>query len=638
VSSIRTGALGLGCLVLLWSSGCSAGWTTWEQCNDDADCPGQDWSCRNGTCIAPADAGPMDDGAPGDSDAGPGPCDTLPAACDVLVSCTVRAEMAQCGDCPEGGFSGNGSVGCKPLLTNLVVSAGKLVPDFAREVVDYTWVTGMAPASPTLTPSADDRVSMLLDDATIVSGMPDSISLDPYAEHTSMLELSVPNGRHNDVSIRTRRDWLGRDADTLRASNRGADDEFGKALALSEKVLVVGARFESSNLVGADNDDAPRSGAVYVFDVAGAAAREVNVLKEPMPVAEQEFGTSVAASSGLIAVGIPRESSTARGIDDATHDEGAPGSGAVWTFARSRGNEWSWKSYVKSANSDALDAFGNSVAMHEDYLIVGAPYEQSASPTDPTDNSHFDGSGAAYVFERSGETLQQVAYLKAPVPNPEAEFGYAVAVNKGFFAVGARSDEGSGSVFVYREADGDIVFDGKLKASNADPGDTFGYAVAISGNTVVVGAPGEASDGEDPNGAPGAGAAYVFERQDGTWSQVALLKSPVPRELDDFGRRVAICGDNIVIGAPQQDSSAQLLSKLEDEAATDSGALFVARRSAPPGPKWRVVSTLKPQVSQPGSQLGGAVACDADLVVGGLSGDSGARPVLTGAGAVQIYR
>ena len=94
-----------------------------------------------------------------------------------------------------------------------------------------------------------------------------------------------------------------------------------------------------------------------------------------------------------------------------------------------------------------------------------------------------------------------------------------------------------------------------IKASNTGMGDNFGYSVAVSGDTMVVGAPYEASNATGVNGnqndnsAPGSGAAYVFVRNGTTWSQQAYLKASNTGASDQFGWSVAVSGDTVVVGA-----------------------------------------------------------------------------------------
>ena len=100
-----------------------------------------------------------------------------------------------------------------------------------------------------------------------------------------------------------------------------------------------------------------------------------------------------------------------------------------------------------------------------------------------------------------------------------------------------------------------IAHQAYVKASNTGGGDQFGISVAISGDTVVVGAFGEDSDATGVNGdqtddsADSAGAAYVFVRNGATWTQQAYLKASNTETGDVFGGSVAISGDTVVVGA-----------------------------------------------------------------------------------------
>ncbi|MGH6819950.1 MAG: FG-GAP repeat protein, partial [Methylocella sp.] len=187
-----------------------------------------------------------------------------------------------------------------------------------------------------------------------------------------------------------------------------------------------------------------------------------------------QFGYSVAISGDTLVVGAPSEDSKATGVDGDQSDNSITDAGAAYVFVRS-GATWSQQAYLKASNTGSDDQFGYSVAISGDTLVVAAPSEASNATGvdgDQSDNSAAD-SGAAYVFARSGTTWSQQAYLKA---------------------------------------------------SNTDSGDQFGWSVAISGDSVVVGAYLEASnatgvDGnQSDNSALEAGAAYVFARSGATWS------------------------------------------------------------------------------------------------------------------------
>ena len=162
-----------------------------------------------------------------------------------------------------------------------------------------------------------------------------------------------------------------------------------------------------------------------------------------------------------------------------TPNNSATNAGAAYVFVRS-GTTWSQQAYLKASNTEAGDVFGYSVAVSGDTVVVGAPYEDSsATGVNGNQSDNSATSGAAYVFVRNGTTWSQQAYLKA---------------------------------------------------SNTGAGDGFGGSVAVSGDTVVVGAlmrtaarhRGERHTNES---ATAAGAAYVFVRSGTTWSQQAYLKA-----------------------------------------------------------------------------------------------------------------
>ena len=129
-----------------------------------------------------------------------------------------------------------------------------------------------------------------------------------------------------------------------------------------------------------------------------------------------------------------------------------------------------------------------------------------------------------------------------------------------------------------------------LKASNTDGGDQFGRSVAVSGDTVVVGAWREKSnatgvDGDQANNSPGdAGAAYMFVRSGGGWSQQACLKASNTDGGDQFGQSVAVSGDTVVVGAIREDSNATGVDGDQaNNSPGDAGAAYVFVRSGGAG-------------------------------------------------------
>jgi ketosteroid isomerase-like protein len=376
----------------------------------------------------------------------------------------------------------------------------------------------------------------------------------------------------------------------LKASNLGVSDLFGVSVAISGDTLVVGAWGEGSGNAddGSDNS-APASGAAYVFRrQSNGVWLEEAYLKASNLGESDFFGQSVAISGDTVVVGAPGEDS---GDFNDGSDNSAPASGAGYVFRRQSNGAWLEEAYLKASNLGADDAFGFSVAVSGDTLVLGAGREDSGNATDASDNSaRF--SGAAYVFGRRDDgTWIEEAYLKASNLGNWDGFGYSVAISGDTLVVGApgessgnpangsdNSETESGAAYVFqRQSNGTWLEEAYLKASNLGQNDIFGNSVALSGDTLVVGAEAEESgnpaDGSD-NSLPNSGAAYVFRRGgDGTWIEGAYLKASNLGERDIFGNSVAISGDTVVVGARRESSGKS--NDASDNSSLYSGAAYV---------------------------------------------------------------
>jgi hypothetical protein len=258
------------------------------------------------------------------------------------------------------------------------------------------------------------------------------------------------------------------------------------------------------------------------------------------------------------------------------------------------------QAYLKASNTDAGDQFGYSVAVSGDTVVVGAPYEDSNATGvggNQVDN-HATDSGAVYVFARSGATWSQQAYLKASNTGADDNFGLAVAVSGDTVVVGAWQEDSNATGVDGDQADDSANYSGAayvfvrsgvtwsqqayLKASNTGEGDRFGQSVAVSGDTVVIGAYFEDSNAtgvngnQEDNSTPDAGAAYVFVRSGATWTQQAYLKASNTGPGDGFGRSVAVSGDTVVVGANYEASAATGVNANQlDTGAPQSGSAYI---------------------------------------------------------------
>lgn len=252
-------------------------------------------------------------------------------------------------------------------------------------------------------------------------------------------------------------------------------------------------------------------------------------------------------------------------------------------------------SYLKPTNTAADCRFGYSVAVDGDTAIVGAPYQDGVA----------NDSGAAYIFVKTDGVWSQQAYLKASTPGAGDFFGSSVGISGNTAIVGARLENGtyaqSGAAYIFVRTDDVWSQQAYLKASNKAYQDQFGNSVAISGDSVIVGA--QFRD----DGGSNAGAAYVFTRSAGVWTQQAYLKASNAGAGDCFGTCVDIAGDSAVVSACY-----------EDDIAGDSGAAYVFTRSAG---VWSQQAFLKASNAGGSDYFGMGAAIDGDFVIVGASGE-----------------
>jgi len=304
--------------------------------------------------------------------------------------------------------------------------------------------------------------------------------------------------------------------------------------------------------------------ALQIAGSAVASGFSETILTASDAAAGRDFGNSVSKSGGRIAIGAP------------LHDGMGQAAGAAYVFEAGypAGGVASWVEVAKRFALDAEpnDSFGHSVSIDQATLVVGAPGEG--------DPGLF--SGAAYVFERDlggAGSWSEAKKLEASDSAQLDQFGISVAISGDTIVVGAHQDEDAGSftgsAYVFaRDAGGSGNWGEvkKLMASDASADHHFGFAVAISGDTIVVGA-----YGDDDNGML-AGAAYVFERDVGgadNWGEAKKLVAPDGVNFDQFGSAVAIDGDELVAG---------MFS--DDEPFHKSGSAYVFERGLGASGSW----------------------------------------------------
>jgi len=374
------------------------------------------------------------------------------------------------------------------------------------------------------------------------------------------------------------------------------DDGFGHSVAVSIDTVVVGVPGDDGSVAGNDRENDiygdPShnmhgnydSGAVYVYDLEGnktAYLKAIDIAPQDRTTKTlgwaDRLGTSVAIDGDVVVAGAPGWE------DDA---------GKAYVFER----DWTTRAWRQTGQlvpevSAPGSLFGQSVAIHGEMIVVGAPREEGEEPR----------SGAAYVFERVDGYWKQTARLKALNAGSYDEFGTSVAVTEGFIVVGApferssdrndpQSDNASsaGAAYVFERGYESWLSVAYLKEEWPTNEDQFGMSVAIdrpSGEDVVrvaVGAP-----GVDEFGANEEGTVTIFELEGDEWIRVERL---VPSGLGShhrFGHSIDLDGDCLVVGAPSENTWEQenfFRSKPPSDVplgfSQDSGAVYVFKRTS----------------------------------------------------------
>lgn len=290
--------------------------------------------------------------------------------------------------------------------------------------------------------------------------------------------------------------------------------------------------------------------------------------------------------------------------------EESSGSGRAFIYRRT--GPHSWDDGVELATPPQItevdDFFGGSVAISGDYAVVGASGYDA-------DTGVAGDEGGVFVYRRTGlDTWDDIEPLAIAGGTPAgAGFGASVAISGDSVVVGAFS----GAAYAFRRTGDNSWSDGVSLVPNGFPDDGFGFSVAISGDYAIVGAPGDGSASE-------SGEAYVFRRTgDNSWTQgeALLVGGSGLAGGDDFGRSVALSGDYALVGAPGANDT--------DVDSSGTGAAHLFRRQ---GTNWSYASLLESEEVRDDDLYGSAVAISDDYaIVGAWEEEDFGDPVSPGA-------
>ncbi len=296
----------------------------------------------------------------------------------------------------------------------------------------------------------------------------------------------------------------------------------------------------------------------------------------------ERHGSALAQDGDLLVVGAP------------AHDTAHVDDGSAYVFARA-GSSWTQAAQLLAADPAANDRFGRGVALSGTTLAVGSTSQ----------------GGSAYVFVQRGTVWAQHAKLLAPEPGSPFT---AMDLDLDTLVVGAPDAQNAGAVFVFVRSGTSWAHQATIPHPDPFAPFDFGTAVAVHGDTLLVGAP------DDLVGSTPAGSAYVFTRQGTTWSLEQRLLSDVGAAWDGFGGSVALEGDLALVGA-----------RREDAGAPDSGAVHVFARS---GTVWTREDVLAATPPAGGAEFGYSVALAGDEALVGARLAPGTQTL---AGAAYLF-
>lgn len=415
-------------------------------------------------------------------------------------------------------------------------------------------------------------------------------------------------------------------------------DFFGESVSIGPDTLAVGA---------SGNDDAgTNSGSAYIFERSNGGPDNWAEVKKLVPddsSAGAVFGFIVSVDGDRVAVGSPG------------HSGNGTNSGAAYVFLRNNGgaDAWGQKQKLTPSDGQANEAFGYSLSLNGDSIVIGAvdldgsssgsayvfedqqdiweqagkSYASDAAAGDSLGTSvavhgayavagapQKDGVGAVYVFRRNASGADEwgeIAKLTDPTPTSGGQFGFAVSIYGDRILVGAPGDGGTGSAFVFSLDGSPTVV---LNAADAENGDSFGRSVALGSGIAIVGAPAEGLS---------AGAVYIFDRNANgaggnspdAWGQIKKLTASDGSAGDEFGFSVSLSNDTALVGA-----------RLDDDAGPAGGSAYVFERNTtgrgePGVDEWGQVAKLTAVDGSADDEFGHSVSINGDIALVGAPAD-----------------
>lgn len=420
------------------------------------------------------------------------------------------------------------------------------------------------------------------------------------------------------------------------ASDRTAGDAFGHSVSISGGYAVVGAPYERHDVSGGNAFE--EAGSAYIFELNGSGdwVQQQKIVPSERGT-YRNFGQSVSISGDYIIVGAPGSNT------DAADANPVGNAGAAYVFNRNGSGVWVQQQKIVASDRGSGDYFGNSVAVSNTYIVVGAWYEDH----NVAGGSTMSNSGSAYIFELNGSgTWVEQQKIVASDRASADRFGIAVAIDGEFAVVGSRFDgksasgstpilTQSGSAYIFQRGSGGTWSQmQKITASDRADGAYFGTSVSISGRHIVIGASAEKRDVSGVNSLNDAGAVYVFELAGGIWSQVQKIVASDRGAGDYFGYSVSVDGNRFVTGARNEAQNAS-----GSGTVLNAGSAYVFERSG--SGTWSQQQKIVASDRQTDDEFGASAAIGGDYIMIGVpreDHDATGGNLQQDAGSVYIFK
>jgi len=337
---------------------------------------------------------------------------------------------------------------------------------------------------------------------------------------------------------------------------------FGFSVDVSGNNVLVGA-------IGED-DAGLRSGAAYVFSKVNGSWTQAAKLTAPDGAAGDLFGAKVSISGNVAVVGASQD------------DDGGTNSGSAHVY-EFNGTTWNHMAKLNAADPTADGLFGHQVSVSGNSIIVGSQGHTGLGLS----------SGAAYIFEKTGGVWAQTAKLAPATAGLAGFFGSSVAISGDTAVVGSATERQFGAAYVYQKTGGAWQQVSRLTASDFNVQDRFGAAVDISGDRIVVGA------FLDDQAGSNSGAAYVFKKDAGTWTELTKITSSTAGVADQFGMGVAVSGGTVIVGSPFDDDSGSNSGSATTFSGSQSNMTYSWSQTGGPAVTLSSASAQKPSFTAP---------------------------------------